>query len=176
MEYYLLVAVVLALCCATPPEKFPAKVADHENTAEVDEYTPVGFDKLASFKYQVPDDPLHEPATRALLKQNKIPQPIKSLNGQKVAVDGFMLPLRVENGKITEFLILCDQGMCCFGKIPKINEWISIRMPPGEGVKPLMDVKLKFYGTLKVGEVLENGYLVGIYEMDGERLDGPIGL
>ena len=172
MKYLLLLAVVLALCCATPPGDFPTNVADHENTSEVDEYTVVGFDKLASFKYQVPDDPLHEPAARALLKQNRIPQPIKNLNGQRVAVDGFMLPLRVENGKITEFLILRDQSMCCYGAVPKINEWISVRMPPGQGVKPLMDVKVKFYGTLKVGPVVENGYLVGIYEMDGEPRGG----
>jgi len=174
MKYLLLLAVVLALCCARPPKEFPANVADHENTAVVDAYTVVGFDKLASFKYEVPDDPLHEPAAKAILKQNRIPQPIKNLNGQRVAVDGFMLPLRVENGKITEFLILRDQSMCCYGAVPKINEWISVRMPPGQGVKPLMDVKVKFYGTLKVGPVLENGYLVGIYEMDGESRKGPL--
>jgi len=174
MKYFLLLAGVLALCCATPPKEFPANVADHENTAEVDEYTVVGFDKLASFKYQVPDDPITEPAAKAILKQNQIPQPIKNLHGRKVAVDGFMLPLRVENGKITEFLILRDQSMCCYGAVPKINEWISVRMPPGQGVKPVMDVKIKFYGTLKVGEVLENGYLVGIYEMDGEPRKGAL--
>jgi hypothetical protein len=39
-----------------------------------------------------------------------------------------------------------------------------------------MDVPVTIFGTLKVGEVLENSYLVGIYEMDGERLDGPIDL
>lgn len=172
MKYLLLLSVVLALCCATPPGESTKIIADCGNTAEVDDYTAVGFDKLASFKYEVPDDPLHEPAAKAILKQNRIPKPIKNLNGQKVAVDGFMLPLRVENGKITEFLILRDQSMCCYGAVPKINEWISVRMPPGQGVKPLMDVKVKFYGTLKVGPVLENGYLVGIYEMDGESRGG----
>jgi len=40
----------------------------------------------------------------------------------------------------------------------------------------VLDVPITFFGTLRVGEVLENGYLVGIYEMDGERLGGPIDL
>ena len=94
----------------------------------------------------------------------------------KIALKGYMLPLKVEDGKITELLILRDQSMCCYGAVPKINEWVSVRMPEGKGVKPVMDVPVTIFGTLKVGEVLENGYLVGIYEMDGERLDGPIDL
>ena len=83
---------------------------------------------------------------------------------------------RREDGKITELLILRDQSMCCYGAVPKINEWVSVRMPEGKGVKPVMDVPITIFGTLKVGEVLENGYLVGIYEMDGHRLGGPIDL
>jgi hypothetical protein len=39
-----------------------------------------------------------------------------------------------------------------------------------------MDVPITIFGTLKVGEVLENGYLVGIYVLDGDRLGGPIDL
>jgi hypothetical protein len=33
-----------------------------------------------------------------------------------------------------------------------------------------MDEPVTIHGTLKVGEVLENGYLVGIYEMDGQQM------
>jgi hypothetical protein len=36
-----------------------------------------------------------------------------------------------------------------------------------------MDRIVTMYGVLKVGEVRENGYLVAIYEMEGERLVGP---
>jgi len=38
----------------------------------------------------------------------------------------------------------------------------------------MMDVPIYFFGTLKVGEVLENDYLVGIYEMDGHKIGGPL--
>ena len=38
-----------------------------------------------------------------------------------------------------------------------------------------MDVRITFFGVLKVGEVLESGYLVGIYEMDGHKLGGSTG-
>lgn len=143
---------------------------------KIGDYSLLGFDRLASFVYEVPDDPITEPKAKAILDKNVIPDSVRKFDKQKIALKGYMLPLKVEDGKITELLILRDQSMCCYGAVPKINEWVSVRMPKGRGVKPVMDVPVTIFGTLKVGEVLENGYLVGIYEMDGERLDGPIGL
>lgn len=86
-----------------------------------------------------------------------------------------MLPLKVEGGLITELLIMRDQSMCCYGTVPKINEWVSVKMT-GKGVKPIMDQTVTLYGKLHVGEIRENGYLVGIYQMDGEKLTGPLDL
>ncbi len=150
---------------ARPPAT-PEKIGD---------YQVVGFDRLASFKYEVPDDPVSNAKAQEILKRNQIPPAVKQLDKQRVALKGFMLPLKVEGGVITELLILRDQSMCCYGAVPKINEWVSVRMV-GKGVKPVMDVPVTLFGTLKVGEVLENGYLVGIYEMDGDRLGGPLDL
>ena len=143
---------------------------------KIGDYSLLGFDRLASFAYEVPDDPITEPKAKEILEKNEIPESVKKFDKQKIALKGYMLPLKVEDGKITELLILRDQSMCCYGAVPKINEWVSVRMPKGRGVRPVMDVPVTIFGTLKVGEVLENGYLVGIYEMDGERLDGPIDL
>ena len=86
-----------------------------------------------------------------------------------------MLPLKVEEGLVTEMLIMRDQSMCCYGTVPKINEWVSVKME-GKGVKPVMDQAVTMFGRLKVGEIREYGYLVGIYEMDGDRMDGPTDL
>ena len=83
-----------------------------------------------------------------------------------------MLPLKVEGGLVTELLIMRDQSMCCYGTVPKINEWVSVKMQD-KGVKPVMDQPVTLYGKLKVGEMRENGYLVGIYEMEGESMTTP---
>jgi mono/diheme cytochrome c family protein len=99
---------------------------------------------------------------------------IKAFSGKKVAVKGFMLPLKVEGGLVTELLLMRDQSMCCFGTVPKINEWIAVKMTTS-GIKPVMDQAVTLYGTLKVGAMRENGYLVGIYQMDGMTIDGPPG-
>lgn len=159
----------------TPPVSPEPKAPETATTD--DGFLQIGFDKLASFNYEVPDGPVQakEGEPGATLKKEQIPQQVKALDRKRVALQGFMLPLKVENGLITELLIMRDQSMCCYGAVPKINEWVSVKMT-GKGVKPIMDQAVTMYGTLKVGEILENGYLVGIYEMDGERMAGPLDL
>lgn len=134
------------------------------------EFTVLGFDKLSAFKYDVPDETKPVPETDN--GDSQIPQSVKDFNGKRIALKGFMLPLKVEGGLVTELLIMRDQSMCCFGTVPKINEWVSVKMS-GKGVKPIMDQAVTLVGKLKVGGIKENGYLVGIYAMDGERMENP---
>jgi hypothetical protein len=132
----------------------------------------VGFDKLSSYGFELSDD-LLAPATNSVAATEKvesqIPKPIKALDQKPVILSGFMLPLKVEGGLVTEMLIMKDQSMCCYGVQPRINEWVSVRMTKS-GVKPVMDQPVKLYGKLRVGEMRENGYLVGIYALDGEKM------
>ena len=140
------------------------------------EFTVVGFEKLSGYPFEAPDDllapPSNQVAQATARTEAQIPKEIKALDRRRVSLQGFMLPLKVENGSVTEFLIMKDQSMCCFGAVPKINEWVSVKMT-GTGVKPFMDRPVTFYGTLHVGEMRENGYLVGIYSMDGEKMSEP---
>jgi hypothetical protein len=130
----------------------------------------LGFEKLAGFNYTVPEytgaTPPPAPDT------NQIPVEIKAFDGRKVAIKGFMLPLKVKEGKVTELLLMRDQSMCCFGTVPKINEFLTVKMV-GDGTKPVMDQAVTLVGRLKVGEFSENGYLLGIYQLDCERAEGP---
>ncbi|MBN9694007.1 MAG: DUF3299 domain-containing protein [Verrucomicrobia bacterium] len=135
----------------------------------------VGFDKLSAFKYEVPDENPDSPFSKGKDPDTQIPDSVKEISGKRVSLKGFMLPLKVEQGLVTELLIMRDQSMCCFGTVPKINEWVSVKMT-GKGVKPVMDQAITMVGTLKIGAIRENGYLVGIYQMDGERMDGAVGL
>jgi len=139
-------------------------------------YLTAGFDKLSSYNFEVTDDLLGPVTTNVAAVAEKtdsmIPKAVHALNNKAVAVKGFMLPLKVERGTVTELLIMKDQSMCCYGATPKINEWVSVKMKE-KGVKPLMDQPVTLFGTLRVGETRENGYLVGIYRLDGERMEAP---
>jgi hypothetical protein len=132
-------------------------------------YAPVGFEQLSGYQIEISDDLLGPQTNKTVLTADgQIPEPIKELNNRKISLRGFMLPLKVEGGLVTEMLIMKDQSMCCYGSTPRINEWVSVKMK--NGVKPLMDEPVTLMGTLKVGETRENGYLVGIYAMDGDKM------
>ena len=142
-----------------------------------EEFAAIGFEKLSGYPFEVPDDllapPSNQVAQATARTEAQIPKEVKALDRRRVALKGFMLPLKVEDGSVTELLIMKDQSMCCYGTVPKINEWVSVKMT-GAGVKPFMDRPVTFYGTLHVGEIRENGYLVGIYSMDGEKMVEPM--
>jgi hypothetical protein len=129
----------------------------------LDGYLKVGFDWLGSFPFVGDCATMSAAATEA-----QIPAAIKKLNGQKVIVTGFMLPVKMGGNDelTTEFLLLKSQLLCCYGIAPQANEWILVEMP--KGVKPTMDVPISFRGTLHVGAMFENGYLTGIYSLAGE--------
>ncbi len=142
------------------------------------EFPSAGFDILSGYTIEVSDE-LLGPVTNNVAEisaktEALIPAKVKALNQKKVALKGFMLPLKVEGGLVTEMLVMKDQSMCCYGTVPKIHEWVSVKMSE-KGVKPLMDQAVTLMGKLHVGEMRENGYLTGIYRMDGEKMVGPEG-
>jgi hypothetical protein len=136
--------------------------------AKIDGYERVGFDRLASYTFTPPDADPAKPEAPPPSGANQIPAKIKALDQQKVAVTGFMLPVKMDGGLVKEFLLVKDPMLCCYGVMPKINEWVVVRMV-GSGVKPLMDIPITFEGKLHVGEMYDNGYLTGLYLLDGDR-------
>ncbi len=162
------VALPAPVAQATPVTNAPGRA-----TPITPGYQALGFDRLSAYNFVMPDDTVVTNQTAALEQANsQIPSPVKALDAQRVSVKGFMLPLKVDGGEVTEFLLMKDQSMCCYGAAPRINEWISVKTT-GKGVKAIMDQPISIEGTLHVGATRENGYLVGLYNLDGERLIAP---
>ncbi|MBP7140372.1 MAG: DUF3299 domain-containing protein [Opitutaceae bacterium] len=165
----LTLAVVAAAASGTATASATGAAANPELEQEGG-YLKVGFDRLSSYTFKVPDfDPVANPNVAPPTGEEQIPGWLKSLNGRKAKVTGFMLPTKLENSLVTEFLLLSDPMMCCYGAVPEMNQWIVVRMKKG-GVKPIQDVPVSFYGDLKVGAMFENGYMTGIYLLDCERM------
>ena len=132
-------------------------------------YLVLGFDQLASYTFTPPPfNPEADPKTPPPGGEEQIPPQVKSWNGKKAIVTGFMLPVKMDSGLVTEFLLVKDPAMCCYGTVPNMNEWVVVKM--AKGVRPLMDVPISFHGQLKVGAMFENGYMTGIYELAGEKM------
>lgn len=175
-------ATDVASNAAIAPDTAP--VAPEESAAEEfiqtndQSYLSVGFDRLASFRFETTDDILEatgDPEEIAARTDAMIPETIRALDARSIALKGYMLPLKVEQGRVTEFLLMRDQSMCCYGTVPEINEWVSVVASNG-GLKPIIDEPVTVFGKLHVGEMRENGYLVGIYRMDGESLASALEL
>ncbi|MBM3824983.1 MAG: DUF3299 domain-containing protein [Verrucomicrobia bacterium] len=161
---------------AAPAPAFKAEEPPPGSTVIAhDGFLSVGFDRLSTFTYIVPEDLPGDKKEEPKEKPDQIPAAVRALNQKPISLKGYMLPLKVEGGLVTELLIMKDQSMCCFGTVPKINEWVSVKMV-GKGVKAVMDQPVTFFGKLFVGEIMENGYLVGIYRMDGERIGETDGI
>jgi len=131
-------------------------------------YAKVHFSQLAGFKYRLPAQPVPvgERPPDALAQ---VPEVIRQLDGRKVALSGFMLPLKLEHGFATEFFLLSNSSLCCYGITPEMNEWIHVRMRD-EGLPAVQDVPVFLAGKLRVQARWEGGYLTGIYEMEGHGL------
>lgn len=132
-------------------------------------YLKLGFEHLASYPFNPPPfDPAANPNAKPPTGEEQIPTTVKSWNGKKAIITGYMVPVKMDKGLVTELLLMRNTMACCFGTVPNMNEWVVVKMK--KGVQPLMDVPVAFYGELKVGAMFENGYMTGLYELDGEKM------
>jgi hypothetical protein len=132
-------------------------------------YLKLGFEQLASYTFNPPAfDPTANPNVKPPTGEEQIPAIVKSWNGKKAIIVGYMVPVKMEKGLVTEFLLMRNTMACCFGSVPNMNEWVIVKMK--KGVQPMMDVPVAFYGELKVGAMFENGYMTGLYELEGEKM------
>lgn len=173
-----------AATAPTPPSQTAAAAKTTEpempKSAEGD-FMPVTFATLSSYYYEVPG--LEEPVAAKPDKttdagaKDQIPQPIKQLNDKKIAVQGYMVPTDLKNGKSQNFLLVKDQSLCCFGRMPRMNEWISVRTKPGKGARVVQDQPITVFGSLSVGEQKDpTGEVLSIYRIEADDVAGPLDL
>jgi len=137
-------------------------------------YEAISFSMLGGFDFNLTKEQAEgkEPPAQLLAEvRAQIPKSIQSLDGKKIVIMGFLLPVRMDDGLAVEFLLMRNQSMCCYGVPPKINEWITVKMS-GKGVPPQMDRPIAVAGTLHTGPTQEGGFLTGIYALDGEKVIG----
>lgn len=144
-----------------PPLKLP--------TAKIENHLDVGFDFLGGYEFKLTkEQAAASAADKAALAavHAQIPELVRQLDGQKVLLTGFMLPMKMEGAVTTEFLLVANSMLCCYGVVPPMNQWVTVKLPPGKGVKPQQDVPLQFFGTLRIQPRIENDALAAIYHLD----------
>ena len=103
----------------------------------------------------------------SLSYDTEIPDEVKQIDGKKVAITGFMLPIDVDKGKVKRFLLLKSTMSCCFGVAPRINEVIYVEYPKKQKIQTVMDMPITVFGKLSVGQQFrEDLMLMGVYQLE----------
>lgn len=137
-------------------------------------YAKLDFDRLGGFTLLVsPETPptgkrLEEPPSVI----SQIPTLIKKYDGQKAILTGYMMPTATnQSGQVTEFMLLRSPIACCYGTTPAPNEWVVVKLT--KAVPYVSDIPISCSGTFHVEEQRENGFLTGVYRLEGEKVTEP---
>ena len=72
---------------------------------------------------------------------------------------------------VKSFALTAIPGGCCYGAIPRLNEWVVVTMPEDKRAEYAYYDPVTIFGTLSVGELYEDGVLLSLYRMTPERID-----
>lgn len=96
------------------------------------------------------------------------PTEIKLLEGKRVKMPGFMVPLEDTARKVTEFLLVPTPQACIHVPPPPPNQMIYVKMK--NGVESKQGVPIWVYGNFKVNTV-KSQYGEVSFEMEGEEVE-----
>lgn len=134
---------------------------------KTEEYEYLNISTLAGFYYETPTADI---VSNPDVKRNiQIPEKIMQFNGKKVSITGFMMPVKVDSeGNVDEFAINGNYDMCFYGAPSSLNQWVHVKMNQGKTAK-FSHNATTISGVLEVGELVENGEVVSIYRLTGEK-------
>ena len=140
------------------------------------DYYQLNFDVLSDFQADAPDmvKPKGEILVKGKKKDSTVPEPIKALNGKKISVSGFMVPMIMDRDKVSSFILAQSRMACCYGVVPKLNQWIYVKMDAGKTAESMMDIPITVFGTFSVGREFDsgnNGWC--LYRMTSDKIEAP---
>ncbi len=99
-----------------------------------------------------------------------LPPEILAWNDKRVELHGFMNPTRFTKDGVAEFMLTAFPGACCFGSIPRLNEWVVVRMPEGKSTDYAYTAPIVVLGRLEVGEEIVDEVVQSLYRMEAQRV------
>jgi hypothetical protein len=136
---------------------------------EAERFQPVSWELLAGFPYdfEMPGA-LEDSSPDALAERNQqlIPPEVRALDRRPIAVRGYVIPITITRGRVTEFILAAKNEIgCCFGDGLSMNQWIHVAVPEGRSfdLDPLSIATV--LGLLEVGEKVREGTVLSLYRM-----------
>jgi len=127
----------------------------------------ITFAKLGGYRYYPPASRT-KPGEKPVAK-SAIPEAVRALDGRKVSIEGYMIPIDFQKGKIMSFILSKAMFGCCYGDSPQINEVIKVVSADG---KPMSYLTMpRVTGILEVGEEFDSeGYIDSIYRIKADAV------
>lgn len=96
----------------------------------------------------------------------KFPDRVLALDGEKVAITGYMIATVWEDKRVRNFMLVRDLMACCFGGNPEPDEWIDVTMED-EGAPYIQFIPVTTRGTFHIQGLADDaGYATGAFRMD----------
>lgn len=93
------------------------------------------------------------------------PDWLRSLNGRRIRIRGFMYP-QFESTGIERFVLARDNQICCFGRDPKVYDLIEVSMAPGRTTDFILGRPFDVVGVFHIDLYVEEGKPLGLYRID----------
>ncbi len=82
------------------------------------------------------------------------PEWLKNLNGKRIILRGWMYPPARQEG-IGSFLFVRDNGICCFGRAPKVYDKLGVKLRSGVTTRYIQNRPFDVIGTLSIEPEIE---------------------
>jgi hypothetical protein len=146
------------LAAEAPPTKPPRFV---------DGYLEVDFELLTSYEYEWSTTTGEASGDEA----ERIPFEVRALDRAKVFIRGYMQPIDFDKDGVKSFLLTNIPGGCCFGMIPRLNEWVDVTMPEGKHAEYTYFDPIEIRGRLLVGEAKSGEVVTALYRMTPDSVE-----
>ena len=163
-----------------PAPKFPpnGRVAPQRQGTMDGDYRIISFHLLGGFPFTPANDIAMEKGRHTHDWEAHVPQDVKDLQGKKVTVQGFMMPVDIDMDRkiIRTFVLVPHLMSCCFGGSPIMNMWIFVSTDGHTQNKIDFEettAVVRVYGTLEVGEKLDDNVGHSLYRLKADRLTQP---
>ncbi|MEM9801904.1 MAG: DUF3299 domain-containing protein [Planctomycetota bacterium] len=125
----------------------------------------VDLDALLDYLYKPDSD---------LAKSFEFPEPVAAQAGEDKALVGYMIPLEYKprSNDIAIFMLVRDLMSCCFGGMPRPDEWAYVEMRGDNVAKLFPYVPIVVRGELVVGRLEdEYGFATGVYTVHADSVE-----
>ncbi|MBW7877574.1 MAG: DUF3299 domain-containing protein [Candidatus Cloacimonetes bacterium] len=133
----------------------------------------LSFDVLGGYPYDIDTSDASMSLAAEIYKaklDSQIPSQILTYHNQFVEVEGYMIPIDFHDGKVLSFVLVSSPMACCFGMIPRINEWIHIMVEKPGVSSLLVDMPLRIRGTLDIGADIQDQAVMSLYRMQAKSV------